>query len=453
MEEYIKKLLEQVRFKKAHKGIEDELRAHIEDQIEDNMASGMNREAAEKAAVADMGDPVEVGISMDRVHRPRLAWSVVAIAVLIGIISSVIHAFMAIDARQADAAISVIGSHTFYSKVLIGLVAMIAVYMLDYTVIAKYAKIIALGMLAVLLLGRLGITINGMHMYVGVGPVRILTSAFMLFYIPLYGAILYKYRGGGAGAFFKALLWMIIPVVFVLRWPRSLTALVMLMTMAVQLSVAVAKEWFKVPKKLTICSLWAAITVFPISLIAILYKFSLLSDWKMLRIRAFWDLDNEYSYIRRTVLSFNTVNFVGDTGEEVLGYLPNPNSDFLLTYLANKYGAAMAMGIIASVVAIIITGCIASARSKNQLGLVMGVGCMNVLLVNMLVNLFENLGILPYTDSFMPFFSAGGSNIVLAYIFLGIILSIYKYKDAYPHHMDIGIRGRVKFGNVEIMKN
>ena len=65
MEEYIKKLLEQVRFKKAHKGIEDELRAHIEDQIEDNMASGMNREAAEKAAVADMGDPVEVGISMD----------------------------------------------------------------------------------------------------------------------------------------------------------------------------------------------------------------------------------------------------------------------------------------------------------------------------------------------------------------------------------------------------
>ena len=55
------------------------------------------KEAAEKAAVADMGDPVEVGISMDRVHRPRLAWSVVAIAVLIGIISSVIHAFMAID--------------------------------------------------------------------------------------------------------------------------------------------------------------------------------------------------------------------------------------------------------------------------------------------------------------------------------------------------------------------
>ena len=38
----------------------------------------------------------------------------------------------------------------------------------------------------------------------------------------------------------------------------------------------------------------------------------------------------------------------------------------------------------------------------------------------------------------------GGSYIVLAYIFLGIILSIYKYKDAYPQHLDIGIRVKLK---------
>lgn len=95
MEEYIGKLLEQVRFKKAHKGIEDELRAHIEDQISDNMAAGMDREAAERAAVADMGDPVEVGISMDRVHRPRLAWNVIIISIFIGLISSVIHEIVA----------------------------------------------------------------------------------------------------------------------------------------------------------------------------------------------------------------------------------------------------------------------------------------------------------------------------------------------------------------------
>ena len=76
------------------------------------------------------------------------------------------------------------------------------------------------------------------------------------------------------------------------------------------------------------------------------------------------------------------------------------NSDFLLTYLANKYGALMVVMIVATVAAVIITGCIAAAKSKNQLGLVMGVGCMNVLLVYMLVNLFENMGAIPYTGKY-----------------------------------------------------
>ena len=44
MEEYIKKLLEQVRFQKAHKAIGDEIRGHIEDQIQDNISEGMDNE-------------------------------------------------------------------------------------------------------------------------------------------------------------------------------------------------------------------------------------------------------------------------------------------------------------------------------------------------------------------------------------------------------------------------
>ena len=41
MEEYIKTLLEQVRCKKAHSMIEEEIRGHIEEQTEVNIASGM----------------------------------------------------------------------------------------------------------------------------------------------------------------------------------------------------------------------------------------------------------------------------------------------------------------------------------------------------------------------------------------------------------------------------
>ena len=110
MEEYIKKVLEQVRFKKARKGIEDEIRSHIEDQIEDNMTVGMDRETAERAAVVDMEDPVEVGISLDRVHRPQIAWSMFLGAVIVGIIGSIIHLLIIKNSTLVCNTCSVYGS-------------------------------------------------------------------------------------------------------------------------------------------------------------------------------------------------------------------------------------------------------------------------------------------------------------------------------------------------------
>ena len=44
----------------------------------------MTYEEAEKNAVTDMGDPVEVGISLDRIHKPKVAWKLL---VIVGILS------------------------------------------------------------------------------------------------------------------------------------------------------------------------------------------------------------------------------------------------------------------------------------------------------------------------------------------------------------------------------
>ena len=58
METYLEKLLSQIRCKKARPYIAEEIRDHIECQIEDNLSDGMSYEEAEKNAVTDMGDPV-----------------------------------------------------------------------------------------------------------------------------------------------------------------------------------------------------------------------------------------------------------------------------------------------------------------------------------------------------------------------------------------------------------
>ena len=41
----------------------------------------MSQTEAEEAAVREMGDPVEVGLEMDRIHRPTMAWGMIALIV------------------------------------------------------------------------------------------------------------------------------------------------------------------------------------------------------------------------------------------------------------------------------------------------------------------------------------------------------------------------------------
>lgn len=54
MEEYMEKLISQIRCKKARPYIESEIKDHIEEQIAFNKSKGMSDEEAEKNAVMDM---------------------------------------------------------------------------------------------------------------------------------------------------------------------------------------------------------------------------------------------------------------------------------------------------------------------------------------------------------------------------------------------------------------
>ena len=81
--EYLKTITEQIRCEKAREGIAKELNGHIEDQKETFLKEGMTETEAEEAAVREMGDPVAAGVELDRIHRPKMPWGLIA---LIGIL-------------------------------------------------------------------------------------------------------------------------------------------------------------------------------------------------------------------------------------------------------------------------------------------------------------------------------------------------------------------------------
>ena len=83
--EYIGLLSGQIRCKRALPFVTRELEMHIEEQKKDFLAEGMSECEAEELAVKEMGDPVEVGIMMDGIHRPKMNWPLIF---LIGFISA-----------------------------------------------------------------------------------------------------------------------------------------------------------------------------------------------------------------------------------------------------------------------------------------------------------------------------------------------------------------------------
>ena len=68
MEEYIRKITEQIRCVRARESVAKELSDHILDQAAAYEEQGEAHEAAVGKAVHEMGDPVEVGVALDRIH-------------------------------------------------------------------------------------------------------------------------------------------------------------------------------------------------------------------------------------------------------------------------------------------------------------------------------------------------------------------------------------------------
>lgn len=428
MEDFIHTLLEQIRCRKAWPMIEREIRDHIEEQIADNVAQGMTVKAAEQAAIADMGSPVEAGISLDRVHRPRVAWPVIALMVLIGAAGIVVH--FLIGGQE---------SLSFLRYSLLGFVLMIFTYCLDYSVIGRYAKGLALLFLVLMLAAVYsGVgTTNGMFSHLGMGTVRAAFFALMQLYVPLYGAVVYQYHGTGYGGIARSVLWMLVPVWTAFRLPCLSLAVILFVSMALVLSVAIGKQWFLVPGKKVLLWSWLGIFLLPASWLSAAYVFGWLEIYQIARLRAFFSNSGEANYLTsqlREILAGSRL--LGGSGVDFAGCLPNFNREYIIVSLASGCGL-LAVAAVCCLLAVLTAGMFSiSMRQKNQLGMIMGCGCSIVFLTNISLNLLENAGLLPVSQTFLPFFSAGGSGILVCYSLTGMILSIYKYKNIYPKHID-----------------
>ena len=406
MEEYLRLVEEQIRFKKAIPYIRQELKAHIEDQMQDNIRHGMDKEKALEEAVKEMGDPVETGVSLDHVHRPKVAWDLVLIILVISIMGIFLQS-----------------SGIYTVSVLAGLALMTVLYRLDYTFIIRHA-------------GSIAIILTGLAVFLRIGHFYNSTvSALMLIYVPVYAAIVYQYRNSGSAGLIKAVAWTVAPLIIIAKTNCYDTVFVYCTSTLVVLITGIRNRWFKIQEKKAISGVSLAYAVE--LLVSEAYISYTASFGKGIYI-FYTDPDNYMNHISTGLKTLmKSCKLIGKSDSRLTEMTTNLKYEYMLAYINSNYG--LIVGALICVLLLVFAAGVfyAALNQKNQAAKAMGYSMGTILLMNMIINILMNFGLISVCSAPLTFFSAGTSYILMYYTMLGVVLSIYRYKNIYPIHLSI----------------
>lgn len=336
---YLEMVAEQIRFEKAKKLVADELENHIEDQKDAFLLDGMNETEAFQKAVEEMGDPVEVGIALDRIHRSKIEWNMLFLILGLSLLGLFLQYMMLSD----------MGTETYpyplttqFINVIVGFMVMLFFCFFDYTRIGLWGKIGGAAILLLLLFSIYSESfVSGQSGYLYLFGKAFSMHQFIYLYIPFFGGILYSYRNKARAGFIKSILWMLVPVFLVLMLPSLPLASCLLMIMLLQICFAVKKGWF-FNCHIRLRAIISVLLGIPAFLLVFLLLFG--NAYQKTRLLSVVTLSGDASYQIRTAreLLLHSL-WIGQSADGVGGVLPDMPSDFILTYVFSYYGILAAI--------------------------------------------------------------------------------------------------------------
>lgn len=421
-EEFVELLKEQIRNKKAKDLVACEIEQHIEDQKNAYMEAGDGEDIALEKAIEQMGDPIDVGKQLDKIHKPKLEWRILLVAMTLCFIGVFVQFYIlsSVDNMQLIRGMNYVKQIIY---IFIGLLFMLTMYFVDYTIIGRYSK--ALWLLLIVgffLYAPFAPVINGQIPYF---------HAIGMLFIPLFGGILYAYRNKGYVGIIKCLCFVLAACMTELKFisPSSIY-LVLLLSCLIMLTVSGVNNWFGISRRNAMIITWGWIP-FGLTILFIVLnnlfgqnQFSQLKSFILLLIHPELDVRGYQMNIVRQILSSS--KFVGDSGEAIIGYLPGVNSNYILTFIISRWGILAGFVVTGLVVALIGRMISIIFNMKNSLGRFVGLGCSLVYATQGVVYILSNLGIQLIAQVNLPFVSYGGASLLINFIVLGIMLSVFR---------------------------
>lgn len=114
---------------------------------------------------------------------------------------------------------------------------------------------------------------------------------------------------------------------------------------------------------------------------------------------------------------------LGNSRQKYL-YVPEPQNDFIFSIVCEELGFIGALIIIILFALLVWRGITISMKAKDKFGALLGIGLTAQVGLQMLLNVAVITNTIPNTGISLPFFSYGGSSLVMLLAQMGIVLSI-----------------------------
>lgn len=319
-----------------------------------------------------------------------------------------------------------------------GAVLFVLITRIDYHVLSGYTMVFLIINVVLLLsphIPGLGVEVNGGQSWIRLG-IQLQPGEFAKVTVVLLAASVMARYGGrldDVREYLKALAIMAVPFICVMTQPDLGTGLVYLMIAGFSLIIGGANWRFIVATLAVLVALIAAVLAIDPILDDMAGHDVLLKDYQLSRLLVFMDSSYDTSgdgyNLQQAKIAIGSGGLLGkgfmNATQSSLGFLPEAPTDFVFCVLAEQFGFVGALVLLAFYVGLIVTA-IHVARGANDLfGTIIVVCVVGMWLFQILENIGMTCGLMPITGIPLPFISYGSSFMVVNFMMLGLINSVW----------------------------
>lgn len=451
-EEYMESLMEQIHNRRAKRLVEDEIRNHIEEQSECYEMQGMTKEEACIDAVRQMGNPVETGMELNKIHRPKMPWMLLFIALVLTVVVNFMQAVVFVEImKQGDfTAWGYIPKTICYS--LLGFAVILILLYMDYNFIAKRAYLLYAIYMMVIPFAACFVNpfsmekeiisytesfwsiIFGIETELTAGSWRMGAYGILMFLPLALSGIMYRNRmqglkGIGKTCFFAtaAIAWYIIAFQFfsnenAISFPAIAETAIIIFLMLV---AAIRKGIFGSEKKKMLVVMAGGVGL--CMLMAGIYFIVKYGAYSYYMARIFQIFTPEEDYTVRAVRDAILDSTFSGGGSFMLGKVNNETFEvFLLNGIFSYFGKIVGFLILAALLIFLVIALKNVFSQNNRLGFLLGIACGFGILVRIISYVCINFGVCLWWTTMAPFFSYGWVSAVMNGIYLGLLLCVYR---------------------------